>query len=818
MPNLFKLPPKLYHSVLLALILGIVFAAFSPSLNNGFVFWDDDVHLYENIAVQALDAEHIRDMFTGTVNALYIPLTTLSFALEHHFFGYDPFIYHLDNLLLHMGIVVLIFWLGLRLGLSTPASGLAALLFGVHPMHVESVAWVTERKDVLYAFLYLAAMLSYSRYLEFTKTTPSIRIKKSYRFLVLTVFFGLLSMLAKPMALSLPLILLLMDWFCGRRIGRDAYLEKIPLCIIIAGLTWISYSAHARVPGNSLGEGAMIWAWTFVFYVRQFLFPVVLVPVYQLPKPIAFNYFEYFMPIAILGILIIAVIRLRRHRWFIFAIAFYVCSIFFLLRYDEGKDINIVADRFMYLPSLGLCFWAGSGLMRCMNSFLQRSIAVILAILVTGTLSYHTYRYCHVWNNSITLWRHQLKYFPNEPAALNNLAAALREEGDYKDAEKQYKMALEMERQGMAVEYSDITKKNLQKVNNVVALYGKAIKVNPDFKDSYYNLGNLYADLGKIPEAVKIYHETLRLDPEYKDVHFSLAKLYEQAGDYKQAVFAYDQTIKLNADDEDVYVMVITAYNEALVKNQKNVLYINARAGAMDQFTRLVSSKSPRATSFFNLGYLYYGMGSLDRAISAYQRALDINPAHSKALYGLGDLYRDQGMLFEALSMYTKSVEANWRNSDAYVNIGAIYERQGLQSKAKEFFLKAIKADAKNARAYFNLGYIEESLGQLKQAMELYKKSIELDPHNPEAHYNLGNTYARLNMNNLALSCYRETVEADSGYLDAWINLSILSFKEGDFLNAVKYCDEAVLLGYNPPQGYLDALLPYRKMEQSLNE
>jgi len=253
--------------------------------------------LYENITVRSLDSEHVGDIFKGTVNKLYIPLTILSFAVEHHYFRYNPFVYHLDNLLLHLGIVAFIFWFGIRLGLSVAGSGIAALLFGIHPMHVESVAWVTERKDVLYSFFYMASLLSYSRYLDFTKSTPSIQNKKLIRFLVLTTIFGILSMLAKPMALSLPFILLLLDWFHGRKFGRDAIVEKIPLCLFIVAITWLSYVAHARIPGKGVLEGVLIWSWTFVFYLRQFVLPVTLVPVYQLPKPVVFLNPEYLLPV-----------------------------------------------------------------------------------------------------------------------------------------------------------------------------------------------------------------------------------------------------------------------------------------------------------------------------------------------------------------------------------------------------------------------------------------------------------------------------------------------------------------------------------------
>ena len=143
MSKLFTIPPKFRHAIFVGLVLAVVFTVYVPVLQNGFVSWDDDVQLYDNISVRLLDREHIGEIFTSTVNKVYIPLTLLSYAVEYRFSGNEPFIYHLDNVLLHLAVVTLIYWLGLRLGLTAAASGIAALLFGIHPMHVESVAWVT---------------------------------------------------------------------------------------------------------------------------------------------------------------------------------------------------------------------------------------------------------------------------------------------------------------------------------------------------------------------------------------------------------------------------------------------------------------------------------------------------------------------------------------------------------------------------------------------------------------------------------------------------------------------------------------------------
>jgi len=394
MSSSFPSPSKKTAFLSLAIILIIVFISYLPTLKSEFVQWDDDVHVLDNLSIRSLDREHIGDIFKDRINKIYLPLTTLSFAVEYHYFGFNPFIYHLNNLILHLFIIAFIFWLGMRLELTIIGASIGALIFGIHPIHVESVAWITERKDVLYAFFYMAALLSYMRYLDVL----------SYRFLVLTTILGVLSMLAKPMALSLPLILLLLDWFKGRKIGLKAILEKLPIFILTAAITWMTYSGHARIPGKNTLEGVLIWPWTFVFYLRQFLFPFFSVPVYRLPHPITYLNIQYLLPLITFGIVVFSVFRLRKYRWFIFSFAFYFLSIFFLLRFDELKDTNMVADRFMYLPSLGFCLLLGLGFERLWK---KKIIAIACLIILTAFFSVKTYKQCQIWQNSTTLWEHQ---------------------------------------------------------------------------------------------------------------------------------------------------------------------------------------------------------------------------------------------------------------------------------------------------------------------------------------------------------------------------------------------------------------------------
>ena len=249
--------------LILSLVLAATCIAFSSSLFSGFTNWDDELLVVNNPEIRSLDFNHIKTIFTSTASMGYIPLTIFSFAIEYQFFGLNPFVFHFDNLILHLVVTALIFFFGLRLGLHVWAAGLAALLFGTHPMHVESVAWISERKDVLYATFYLLALHSHWSYLESQK-------RNSY---ALTILYGFLSMLAKPMALSLPMILLICDGMKGRRFTLKVFLEKIPHCLYIIPLVLITYRIHAQPVQSSLGEGLLTWIWCSVFYIWKFFFP-----------------------------------------------------------------------------------------------------------------------------------------------------------------------------------------------------------------------------------------------------------------------------------------------------------------------------------------------------------------------------------------------------------------------------------------------------------------------------------------------------------------------------------------------------------------
>ncbi len=521
-------------SAAISLILLITFVSFAPCLSHGFLGnWDDMNHLTANTAVRAIHPSNVREMFTTTVNQTYIPLTLSSFAVEHHFFGYNPFIYHLNNLLLHMAVVVLVFLFFLKIGVGLRAAFFAALLFGIHPMRVESVAWITERKDVLYSLFYMSALCSYWKYLENRQKIPYY----------LTVLFGFLSILSKPMALSLPLILFVCDWMYGRKWDVSVFTDKIIHFLYIVPIAWKTYSLFLRVPFNHIDEAVLIWTWSFIFYMRKFIFPVNLLPHYELPQPVLFAHQSYMASIGLLILLAYLIYFFRRNRWFIFAVAFYFFSIFFLLRFDKANDINIVADRFMYLPSVGFCILFGILINRILKVDFTKRIALkwgiyFCVVILFTTLSIKTYRQTKIWRNETDLWTYVIQKRPQNPLAYINRAMEYKNRRQYDLAIADCSKAIDINpryyisaRTNENNEYS-VDNEDLIEIDKT----NLALANNPHLYGAHYLRGSIYQITKQYELAIFDFNKVLGINPNHAEAYFYRSLSYRALGDEKKSL------------------------------------------------------------------------------------------------------------------------------------------------------------------------------------------------------------------------------------------------------------------------------------------
>lgn len=545
----------------------ITFLAYWPSLSNGFVNFDDDKYVYENPLIRSIAWDNIKAIFTNITDNVYVPLTVLTYAWEHHFVGLKPFVYHFDNIILHGLNTILIFCIARKLRFTDSAAFLGALFFGLHPMRVESVAWVTERKDVLYTLFYLLAMISYFRY--------SLDKQRTHYFL--SLLFCVISMLAKAATLTLPFILLACDWLNKRRLDRNMLLDKIPYFFIIVPIAWITFHRNTIVysVNTSLVETVLIFIWSITFYPIKFFWPASLYPAYLLPEPISAAQPTYILAFVVFVILIESIILLRRDRLYVWAWLMYLGGIFYLLRFDNVPYINWAADRFMYLPSLGLCLYFGSlldkGIKNTYTYRRQWAIPILGGILMLyGFLFVKSYRQNFIWKDSITLWSYVISRDPKVSSAYVNRGVIYKAQGKFEEALQDY---------------------------------NTAIDINPLSAESYSNRGNLLLTLKRYDDALTDLNAAVRLNPQLDKSFLNRGNCFYLLKQYDAAEKDFSTSIRLNSR------------NTSSLNNRGLVYFRQQRfEKALEDFTAALRMDNKYGSAYFNRALTYQKLGRMDEA------------------------------------------------------------------------------------------------------------------------------------------------------------------------------------------------------------
>lgn len=424
------------------LIVLLTFTAFFPVLQNGFVDWDDDQNLLDNPNYRGLGWTQLRWMFTTFHMGHYQPLSWVTFGLDYLLWGMDPFGYHLTSLMLHAANAAVFYFVALhlltsassvpgKLGLRA-AAGFAAMFFAIHPLRVESVAWATERRDVLSGLFFLATVFCYLR-----ATTAMVADSARWRWMTAAVTIYGLSLFSKVSGVTLPIILLVLDVYLLRRLGgglgkwfgpavRRVWLEKVPFLLLALGAAVIGlvaqYQAGSIMPLNQYGLVPRVAQAFFglAFYVWKTIIPVGLSPLYELPIHLK----AWDWPFLLGGVVVLAVsigLFIFRRRWPVGLVS-WVCYVVMLapLLGIAQNGPQIVADRYSYLSCLGWAILAGTGLLRCwrlgLSGLIHRQTIVVgvgLAAAVLVGLGGLTWKQVQVWHDSETLWRHVLAVAQN---------------------------------------------------------------------------------------------------------------------------------------------------------------------------------------------------------------------------------------------------------------------------------------------------------------------------------------------------------------------------------------------------------------------
>lgn len=559
-----------HDSVCLAIKWGIAFIVtcvtfltYLPALQNGFVNWDDDLYVYENQGIQSLDFSFFIWSFTADVGSIWHPATLLSLALDYVVWGTNPFGYHLTNIFFHAFNTGLVFILvnkiveiyGLnRQGISNKKALITGVvtsfLFGIHPLHVESVAWISERKNVLSAFFFLLSLLAYLRY-----ATSTFKRTISYT-ICLTLF--ILALMSKPMVVTLPIIFLLLDIYPLKRLSvtgrslKSVFIEKAPffgLSILSAAITiWAHHSAGGLKTFEtvSLIMRILTAIRSYIFYLLKMVLPFNLAPLYPYPAKIDFLSLEYLGYLILFTAILHFTWLLRKNKVIWAVLLYYAITLLPVIGLIQVGD-QAAADRYFYLPSLAPFFLIGLGIGCLFEKYSEKRYGILIVItslfLLSGMLINKTLTQITIWQDSITLWSHEIRVFPNAiDKAYFNLGAAYNGIGDYSKSINSYDIGIKLNRYDAKAYFNrGFAYDKLDNFQLAIKDYSKAIDLDPLYVEAFNNRGTIYNNLGYKQPAIADLNRAIEINPQYAMVYYNLGLVYSQLENHELSRMYYEK-------------------------------------------------------------------------------------------------------------------------------------------------------------------------------------------------------------------------------------------------------------------------------------
>lgn len=572
----------------------IIFTAliYVRALFNDFVSLDDETYILKNPYIRDLSIGGIKAIFSDFYFGMYHPLTMLTYLFEYSCFGLNPLPYHLFNIILHLLNTWLVFRLTENLSGNKITAVVASLLFALHPMHVESVVWIAERKDLLYSFFYLFSLLIYLKYL---KTGHSA---KHYT-VVLLLFTA--SLLSKPAAITLPLILFAVDRYKGRKFTTKTLLEKAPFLALslffgILALTQQDKNAFGFLSVSyNFFERILLVTYNIAFYIIKFVFPFQLSAIYYYPNPqggvLPWQYYASLPFLAILGFIIYRISSFRRE--ILFALAFFILSISVMLQLVPN-GLAIVCDRYTYIPYTGFMLLAGQWI-SVKGIIWKKNTVIAIFSLVMVLFSYQTWDRIGVWKNGEILFTDIIKKSPdifhcywmrgNIRNNSGNLQGAIEDYNKTTEYDPSYNMGY-IDRSAALIKLNDF-RGALKDLNYAVSLDSTVPK-------QYNNRAAVFEQTGDIKAAMKDYNTAIRLDPELAEAYINRGMLRAKTGDTAGAMKDINMSVKLSPASAESYS---TRGNIKAMKGDYKA--------AIDDFNYSLRLKPDDTVAYFNLGLLH---------------------------------------------------------------------------------------------------------------------------------------------------------------------------------------------------------------------
>ena len=605
--------------------------------SNGFVIIDDDVYVTDNPYVQGgVTLKGLVWALTTRHASYWHPLTWLSHMLDCEIYGLNPAGHHLTNLLFHILNTLLLFLVLKQMTGALWKTSFVAALFALHPLHVESVAWVAERKDVLSAFFWILTMWTYFHYIQRPRLDRYLSVLLSF----------VLGLLSKPMLVTLPFVLLLLDYwplgrfqFGGSKGNRKSYtrksmnpsgqkssvrslvLEKIPFFALAAVSSFLTF--FVAQSGGAIGStelypldirlaNALV---SYASYIGKMIWPHHLAVIY--PYPETFPMWQVVGAGLLLVCISILVIRFaRRYPYLAVGWLWYLGTLVPVIGLVQ-VGVQAMADRFTYIPLIGLFIMIAMGVPDILGKWhYQRIVLVISVGLVLSTFMVATRLQIKHWRNSITLFEHTLEVTSNNFLVHNNLGVVLASQGRNEEAIVHYNEALRIDPY-YARAHSNLGLALARQGRNEEAInhYAQALRLAPNDAEVHNNLGVVLVRLGKIEVALPHFAEALRIKPDYAEVYFNLGNSLSEQGRIEEAIAYYIKGLWIKPDFAGIHY------------NLGNALVHQGRVReAIDHYTKALQIKPDFAEGHFNLGLAYLMVGNRMSALEEYKFLKNVNP------------------------------------------------------------------------------------------------------------------------------------------------------------------------------------------------
>lgn len=778
------------------IIIIVVTLTYINSINNNFINWDDDRYVTGNKHLE-LTSENIKTYFSEPYFVMYIPFTMVSYMIDYKLGGEElkPEIFHTHNLLLHILNSLLVYLVILNLFDKNKREKIiyaffAALLFGLHPLHVESVAWIAERKDVLYSFYYLLSVFFYIKFSENNN-------KKLY---FLSFIFFLFSLFSKTQAVVLPLILIAIDYLNKNFLhNKEKFISffslkdkeqlklfsnKIPFLVlsIIFGIIAIkssgtnepfsesisTNSTTAIETGHGAYESIVLMSYSFLLYTAESVIPFKQSAIHPYPfnageMPSYYNLYLLF-PLLILVIFIWAWIK--KKKIIIFSMLFFVLNIFIVLKVKNF----IISEHYLYLPTIGisliLVFLALSIINKKNN---LKGFILTFSLIYIIFLSVVTFNRTKVFTNSLTFWNDVTSKYKTVVVAYFNRGNYLQSLGDNE---------------------TDNINKATDFYNQAIEDYTKAINLQNSNIGAYSNRGITFAKITNYQKAIDDFNQVIVIDSTYPNVYSNRGNAYGMLGKWDKAIGDYNKAISKNPNFADAI------YNRGIAYSN-----INKFEEAIEDFNKVLSLKNFREDIVMHRGLAYYFLNEYRKALTDINKYLKTNPNDYNSIYYQALCYEQLNFTDTAEQLFTflntnypqiiediKTVATNLEN-------GADYNQNiDLYKKALKLFNNILKIDPNNSDAYMRIGIVYGKMGDLNLAIYNLTIAINLNPQNAQAYTDRGYAYNLTNNNYKAMSDYNTAIKIDSTNYTAFFNRALLHEKNGDLNKSLIDLNKCIIL------------------------